>query len=131
LLAASLTACNGGSAKTPALRRADARPLMTLAARIQHEGACAQRKDIARLQQQTRALVNTRRVPSDLQEPLMSGVNALAADSPPCIPVVPVQTTTASPPPTPTPPPPHKHPKPKPKPPHHHGHGHDKHGKDH
>ena len=117
-LAVSLTACNGSS-KGPALLRADAHPLAALATQIQHEGACAQRHDIQRLQQQAQNLVNSRRVPEELQEPLMSGVNALAADSPPCVPPVPVQ-------PAPPPQPPPKHEK------HDHPHDHhDKHEKKH
>jgi hypothetical protein len=126
LLAGSLTACSGSS-QGPALNRADAKPLATLASRIAHEGACAQRRDIQTLQQHTMNLVNARRVPEQLQDTLMSGVNALAADAPPCIPAVPVQTTPAPPAPSPHPPHPRPHPHPGPGPGHHHGHG----GKDH
>jgi hypothetical protein len=69
-------------------------------------------------------LVNARRVPEQLQDTLMSGVNALAADAPPCIPTVPVQTTPAPPTPRPSP-----HPKPHPRPrPHPHPHPHPPHG---
>jgi hypothetical protein len=90
---------------------------VSLANRIAGEGACAQRRDIHTLQLHAVNLVNTGRVPAELQEQMMSGVSALAADAPPCVPAVPVQTTPA-PPPAPAPPP---HPKP---------HGHD-HGNDH
>ena len=107
LPAVLLTACS--SKPSPAIARTDAAPLAALANRIAHEGACAQRRDIQLLQQRATQLVNSRRVPHDLEEPLMSGVNALAADTPPCVPVVPVQ---------PAPPPPKPH-----------GHGHDKHDK--
>lgn len=84
---------------------------MALAHRISTEGACAQRRDIQALQQHAVALVNTGRVPEQLQEPLMSGVGALTAAAPPCVPAVPVQ-------PTPPPQPTHDHG-------HGHGHGHD------
>ncbi len=108
-----LTACSSRPAQGPALARVDAQPLVALASQISREGACAQRRDIPRLQQQTVALVNTSRVPAELKDPLMSGVNALAEDTPPCVPAVPVQ---------PAPPPaPPKH--------DHHGkHDHGKHG---
>jgi hypothetical protein len=117
LLAGSLTACSG-SGRQPAIARADAAPLAALATRIAGEGACAQRRDIATLQQRAVSLVNARRVPAQLQEQLLSGVNALAADAPPCIPSVPVETTPVSPPPKPKPRP-HGH-----APPPHHGHDH-------
>jgi hypothetical protein len=93
-----------------------------LAQRIAKEEPCAQRRDIARLQRRAIALVNAQRVPAELEDSLMSGVNALAADVRPCVPAVP-------PAPTPPPPPPAQHghgPGPK----HHHDHGHG-HGKDH
>lgn len=110
-----LTACSSQQPAGPALARTDARPLIALANRIAGESACAQRRDIPQLQQRAVALVNTKRVPPTLQDTLMSGVNALAADMPPCVPAVPVQT----PPPAPAPPP------------HDHGHGHDHHGHGH
>jgi hypothetical protein len=127
LLAVSLTACSSKKSAGPALARVDARPLVALANRISNERACAQRHDIHLLQQRVLALVNARRVPTGLQDTLMSGVNALAADTPPCVPSVPapVQTTPA-PPPAPAPPAHehHEHPKP-PK------HGHDQHKEKH
>lgn len=98
LLAASLTACNS-SAKPPALARADAAPLVALANSISREDACAQRRDIQTLQRHAVALVNTGRVPEELQEPLLSGIGSLTAAAPPCVPAVPVQPT----PPQPTP----------------------------
>jgi hypothetical protein len=115
-----------------ALARADVAPLVALAHRIQHEGPCAQRRDIALLEQRAVHLVNSGRVPGELQDPLLSGVNALSADRPLCPPAVqPAATTTVGPP----PPRPHghgheKHPKPH-EPPHahdHHANHHDKHG---
>jgi hypothetical protein len=120
LLAASLTGCSSKPSPGPALARADARPLAALATRIAHEGACAQRRDIRLLQQRTVRLVNTSRVPTELQDPLMSGVNALAEDMPPCVPAVPAQNTNPPPPPPPKHGHGHDHE-------HGHGHGHDKH----
>lgn len=67
--------------------------------------------------------MNAHRVPAALAESLMSGVNALSAQTPVCLPTVPV--TTVAPAPAPAPPPrpgPHGHPHPD----HHHDHG--KHG---
>jgi hypothetical protein len=113
--ALALAGCGGGGGaeRGPRLGRADAAPLILLAHRIAHEGACAQGRDIRRLTAGAIALVNARRVPGELAEPLMSGVNALAEQAPPCLPPVPQQTTTAPAP----PPPPHGHEK------------HEKHGK--
>ena len=119
MLAVSLTACSSKQSAGPALARVDARPLVVLANRISGESACAQRRDIHLLQQRTLNLVNARRVPPELQDTLMSGVNALAADAPPCVPAVPVQTTPSPP---PAPPVHDHHPHDK------HGHGHGKHG---
>lgn len=115
MLLVSLTACSAcGTQKAapPALSRADAQPLAALAQQIAAEGPCAQRRDIARLQRQAISLVDSRRVPAELQDPLISGVNALAAETPVCLPSVPVTTT-----PPPGPP--------------GHGKGHDKHHHDH
>jgi hypothetical protein len=120
LLAGSLTACSGSS-RQPTIARADAGPLAALATRIAGEGACAQRRDIATLQQRAVKLVNARRVPEQLQEQLLGGVNALAADAPPCIPAVPVATTPA---PTAAPPKPGQKPHGHGPPPPHHGHDH-------
>ncbi|HWJ30926.1 MAG TPA: hypothetical protein VNR59_01185 [Gaiellaceae bacterium] len=100
-LAVSLTACSAvvagcGTSATPALERADGAALIALAHRIAGEGACAQARDIPRLRTQAIALVNAGKVPSELQEPLMSAVAALAAQQPLCLPTV---RTTKSPPP--------------------------------
>jgi len=69
--------------------------------------------------------VNAHRVPAALAESLMSGVNALAEQTPVCLPSVPVPTPVATPAAAP-PPAHHEHP-------HEHGPGpkphHDKHGK--
>jgi hypothetical protein len=110
----ALAGCGGAAQRTgPHLARADAAPLIALAHRIGHEGACAQARDIRKLTSQAVALVNARKVPAELAETFMSGVNALAEQTPPCLP--PVTTTPAQ-----------KSPKPPPKP-HGHDHGHGKH----
>jgi hypothetical protein len=129
-LLVSLTACSacgGHKAAAPALDRADARPLAALAQRIAGEGACAQRRDIQALQRRTLSLVNAGRVPAQLEDTLVSGVNGLTADTPPCVPAVPATTVSA---PTPAAPRPHDHGH-EPHhdhghgPGHHHGHGHE------
>lgn len=119
------TGCGGSS--RPSLDHADAARLIALTHRIAGENACAQSQDIPKLRTQAVALVNAHRVPAALQEPLLSGVQALGAEAPVCLPSVPVVTTTAA----PTPPvhhlphfphPPHgPHPHP-PHPPHPPGH---------
>jgi hypothetical protein len=121
-----------GAASRPRLEHADAAALIALAGRIASEGACAQANDIPKLHARAVALVNARRVPQALQEPLLSAVNALAAESPVCLPSVPAASTTA-PTNTPTPPRGHGHGH-GPKPDHHgpgHGDGHHGHGGDH
>lgn len=70
------------------------------------------------------ALVNARRVPAGLQDTLLSGINALSAEAPVCLPTVKVSTvpaTTAQSP-APAPPPAHGH---------GHGHGPKEHGHGH
>jgi hypothetical protein len=121
--AAWLTACSAllagcGAGAGPKLSHADGAQLIALAHRIGGEGACAQARDIPRLQRRAIALVNAGHVESDLQEPLMSAVAALAAERPLCLPSVPAATTTPAQPP-PAPPKPGHHG-------HHHGKGHDK-----
>ena len=93
------SACGGHQASPPALARADAQPLAALAQRIAGEGACAQRRDIQTLQQRTIALVNAGRVPAALQDTLVSGVNGLASDTPPCVPALPATVAVEPPPP--------------------------------
>jgi hypothetical protein len=112
-LLTACSACGSHPAQPPTLARADAQPLIALAQRIAGENACAQQRDIPLLQHQAIALVNARRVPPELQDTFVSGVNALAADTPPCVPPVPIAI--------PAPPPPHGHEK------HDHGkhHGHE------
>lgn len=83
-LAVSLTVCsalvagcssNGG----PKLAHADGTQLIVLAHRIAAESARGRARDIPRLRERTIALVNAGKVPADLQEPLLSAVNALGA----------------------------------------------------
>jgi hypothetical protein len=120
----------GSGASQPRLEHADAAALIDLTGRIAGEGACAQARDIPKLKSRAIALVNDRRVPGELQEPLISGVNALVAEQPVCLPSVPASSTAPA---VTAPVPPAA--KPKPKPPHghgehgyphpkHHGHGH-------
>jgi hypothetical protein len=91
-----VAAAGCGTTTAPTLRQEDAAQLIALAHRIAGEGACGQVRDIRRLRARAEALVNRGRVPAELQEPLMSAVGALGADTPVCLPSV-----TAS-----TPPPP-------------------------
>jgi len=76
------------------MARQDAAPLIKLADEISHEAPCAQARDIRALNTRMIALVNARLVPSALQESLSSGVNALVAKTPPCLPPVPAATVT-------------------------------------
>jgi hypothetical protein len=87
-----LSGCGG---EEPHLSRTDAAPLIALARRMPGEAACAQARDIRSLQRRAVALVNARRVPLRLQDPLMSGVNALAELAPVCL--DPVQAAAPSP----------------------------------
>jgi hypothetical protein len=112
----------GSGASQPRLEHADAAALIDLTGRIAGEGACAQARDIPKLKSRAIALVNDRRVPDELQEPLISGVNALVAEQPVCLPSVPASSTTPA---VTAPVPPAA--KPKPKRPHGHGHPHPKH----
>jgi hypothetical protein len=81
------------------MARRNAAPLIELADKISREAPCAQARDIRALGKRMIALVNARRVPPALQEPLSSAVNALVAQTPPCLPTVPA---AAVPPPTTT-----------------------------
>lgn len=77
------------------MARADAAPLIVLSEQIAREGSCAQASDIAKLDARAQALVNAHRVPAALAESFMSGVNALQAQAPICLP----QATGSAPPP--------------------------------
>jgi hypothetical protein len=84
-LAVSLTVCSAlvagcGSNGGPKLAHADGAALIVLAQRIGHEGANGRARDIPRLRDRTIALINAGKVPGKLQEPLLSLVNALAAE---------------------------------------------------
>jgi hypothetical protein len=83
------------------MARQDAAPLIRLADKISLEAPCAQARDIQALSDLRIKLINAHKVPSSLQDPLSSGVNALVAQTPPCLPAVPA-TTTVEPPPTTT-----------------------------
>lgn len=120
VLAAGLVGC--GQTPAPRLRSADATKLIALTRRIAGESACGQSKDIPRLRTQAIALVNAHRVPPALQEPLLGGVQALAAETPVCLPSVPVATIPAKPAPPKPPAPPGRFVWPF-GPGHHHGYG--------
>jgi hypothetical protein len=112
------------------MARSDAAPLISLAHRIPGERPCVQARDIRALQAKAIVLVNTHRVPASLQDSLMSGVNALHAQIPVCLPAVqastpapPPPTTRATPSPRATRTPGDKHARD-----HGHEHGHGKHG---
>ena len=85
-LAVSLTVCSalatgcGSNGGGPKLAHADGAPLIALTHRIGGEDVEAQGRDIPRLRDRTIALINAGRVPGKLQEPLLSLVNALAAE---------------------------------------------------
>jgi hypothetical protein len=100
ILTAAVVLAGCGGAGGPHLTRQDAAPLITLADRIAREAPCAQARDIRALSTLRTTLLNAGKVPSELQEPLSSGVNALAALAPPCLP--PVPATTVAPPTTTT-----------------------------
>jgi hypothetical protein len=70
---------------------------VTLSERIAREAPCAQARDIRALRTRAIALVNARRVPAPLQDPLLSGVNALSAQTPPCLPATPTAPTETAP----------------------------------
>jgi hypothetical protein len=91
-VAVVLAGCGGGGGG-PQLARDDAAPLIRLADRIAHEAPCAQARDIRALSELRTTLVNRHEVPADLQDPFSSGVNALAALTPPCLPAVPAAAT--------------------------------------
>ena len=86
-LAVSITVCSAlvagcGSGGGPKLEHADGTALAVIAHRIAGEPRSSRARDIARLQARAIALVNARRVPAELQEPLLSAVNALAPGRP-------------------------------------------------
>jgi len=83
-LAVSLTVCSAllagcGSNGGPKLAHADGTSLIAVAHRIATEAAPGRARDIPHLRERAIALVNAGKVPADLQEPLLSAVNALGA----------------------------------------------------
>jgi hypothetical protein len=125
-LVASLTACSAlagcGGGAAPALRESDARHLIALAHGVEAAGTpCARQRAIARLRTSASDLIDAGRVPAALQETLSSGVNALVADEPTCLPAVAAPAATT---PAPVAPAPRRHPHPHPGPPPGHGHDH-------
>ena len=85
---AAVVVVGGCGGSDPHLRRTDVQPLVALTSRIAHEGACAQARDIATVRTRALRLVNEGRVPAKLQESFLSGVNALGAQAPTCVPTV-------------------------------------------
>jgi len=83
-VAVFLVAGCGGSNEAR-LDPATVRPLIMLAHRIAGESPCAQARDIHALQGRAIALVNRGLIPARLQEPLLSGANALAEQTPACV----------------------------------------------
>jgi len=83
-LAVSLTVCSAlvagcGSRGGPRLDHGDGASLISLAHRIAGEGADGRARDIPLLRDRTIGLINARKVPTKLQEPLLSMVNAVGA----------------------------------------------------
>jgi hypothetical protein len=85
----------GGHDAGPALRRDDAQRLIALTRRVAATtDGCAQQRQIHAVQAAAIRLVNAHRVPAALQESLLGGVNALAADMPACLPSAPPATAS-------------------------------------
>ncbi len=81
-LAVSLTVCSAlvaacGSGGGPKLEHADGAALIVLVHRIAGEGVAGKARDIPELRDRTIALINAKKVPAELQEPLLSKVNAI------------------------------------------------------
>jgi hypothetical protein len=79
-LAVSLTVCSAllaGCGSGPKLERADGAALRALAHRIAGEGASGRARDIPKLRRRAIGLSNAKRVPAELQEPLLGKVNAV------------------------------------------------------
>jgi hypothetical protein len=77
-----LTVCSAllagcGSSGGPKLAHADGASLIALVHRIADEGADGRARDIPMLSERAIGLVNARKVPAKLQEPLLSMVNAV------------------------------------------------------
>ena len=81
-LAVSLTVCSAlvagcGSSAGPKLDHANGASLISLVHRIANEGADGRARDIPLLRDRTIGLINARKVPAKLQEPLLGMVNAV------------------------------------------------------
>ena len=81
-LAVSLTVCSAllagcGADHGPKLQHGDGAALRSLAHRISGEGAAGRAQDIPKLRRRAIGLINAKRIPADLQEPLLSKVNAV------------------------------------------------------
>jgi hypothetical protein len=83
-------ACGGGARDDgPKLAREDAAPLIFLSNQVARYAAsdpCRARRDIKRLQARAIQLVGSGRVPAELKEDLMAGVNDLATHPVSCAP---------------------------------------------
>jgi len=82
LTVCSVLAAGCGSGGGPKLAHADGVALLSLTHRIAVERGSARAHDVSRLEARAIALVNARRVPKELQEPLLSAVNAIGAGRP-------------------------------------------------
>jgi hypothetical protein len=80
-LAVSLTVCSalvaGCGPGGPKLEHADGAALIVLVHRIAKEDADGRARDIPTLRDRAIALINAKRVPAELQEPLLGKVNAI------------------------------------------------------
>ncbi len=79
-LAVSLTVCSAflaGCGSGPKLEHADGAALRALAHRIAGEGAAGRARDIPKLRRRAIGLINAKRIPAKLQEPLLGKVNAV------------------------------------------------------
>jgi hypothetical protein len=84
-LAVSLTVCSAlvagcGSDERPKLEHTDGAALISLVHGIAGEDANSRARDIPRLRDRAIALINAKKVPPDLQEPLLSMVNAVGVE---------------------------------------------------
>ena len=84
-LAVSLTVCSAlvagcGSGGGPKLEHVDGVALISLAHRIAGDDAAGRARDVPRLRDRAIALINAKKVPADLQEPLLSMVNAVGVE---------------------------------------------------
>jgi hypothetical protein len=94
-------ACGGGARDDgPKLAREDAAPLIFLSNQVARYAAsdpCRARRDIQRLQAHAIRLVGSGRVPAELKEDLMAGVNDLATHPVSCAPPPPPRPASTPP----------------------------------